>query len=165
MISTFYMKSLISVGICKDKQIAHLPPFPFERQMWHLSEENQNSRFNAITWLKIMVGCVSQSGCLRMHPRLRWIYPWNYRKHWKTADHPGHEGALEVCSLRASWLSREGRMGVGEPSFSSEIHQSEKSLFSPWGAIRGKEPAYQCRRHRRLKFNPLAGKICWRRKW
>jgi len=55
-------------------------------------------------------------------------------------------------------------MGMAEPSFLSEIHQSEKSLFSPWGAIRGKEPAYQRRRHRRRKFNPLARKICWRRK-
>ena len=30
------------------------------------------------------------------------------------------------------------------------------------GGANGKEPAYQCRRHR---FNPWAGKIPWRRKW
>ena len=28
---------------------------------------------------------------------------------------------------------------------------------------RGKEPACQCRRHRRLRFNPWVGKIPWRR--
>ena len=30
---------------------------------------------------------------------------------------------------------------------------------------RGKEPICQCRRHKRLRFNPLFGKIPWRRKW
>ena len=29
----------------------------------------------------------------------------------------------------------------------------------------GKEPAYQCRRHKRFGFSPWALKISWRRKW
>ena len=29
----------------------------------------------------------------------------------------------------------------------------------------GKEPACQCRRHRKLEFDPWVGKIPWRRKW
>ena len=29
----------------------------------------------------------------------------------------------------------------------------------------GKEFTYQCRRHRRRRFNPWVGKIPWRRKW
>ena len=29
----------------------------------------------------------------------------------------------------------------------------------------GKEPAYQCRRHRRCRFDPWVGKIPWRRAW
>ena len=29
----------------------------------------------------------------------------------------------------------------------------------------GKEPAYQCRRHKRLGFDPWVGKIPWRRAW
>ena len=29
----------------------------------------------------------------------------------------------------------------------------------------GKESAYQCRRRRRLRFNPWGGKIPWRTKW
>ena len=31
--------------------------------------------------------------------------------------------------------------------------------------LSGKEPTYQCRRHRRPKFDPWVGKIPWRRKW
>ena len=33
------------------------------------------------------------------------------------------------------------------------------------GGASGKEPAFQCRRHRRLRFNPWVGKIPWRRAW
>ena len=37
-----------------------------------------------------------------------------------------------------------------------------------WGSLRdasGKEPACQCRRHKRCRLDPWAGKIPWRRKW
>ena len=33
------------------------------------------------------------------------------------------------------------------------------------GGSSGKEPAIQCRRHKRRRFNPWVGKIHWRRKW
>ena len=33
------------------------------------------------------------------------------------------------------------------------------------GSSRGKEPACQCRRHKRHGFNPWIGKIPWRRAW
>ena len=33
------------------------------------------------------------------------------------------------------------------------------------GGSSGKEPACQCRRHKRCKFDPWAQKIPWRRKW
>ena len=33
------------------------------------------------------------------------------------------------------------------------------------GRANGKEPACQCRRHKRHGFNPWLGKIPWRRKW
>ena len=33
------------------------------------------------------------------------------------------------------------------------------------GGASGKEPACQCRRHKRGGFNPLAGKIPWRMAW
>ena len=38
------------------------------------------------------------------------------------------------------------------------------SRVGPGGAS-GKEPAYQCKRHKRLEFDPWVGKILWRRKW
>ena len=40
----------------------------------------------------------------------------------------------------------------------------EDVLGSPGGA-NGKEPAYQCRRHKKHRFNPWVRKIPWRRKW
>ena len=33
------------------------------------------------------------------------------------------------------------------------------------GGISGKEPASQCRRHKRCRFNPWVRKIPWRRQW
>ena len=33
------------------------------------------------------------------------------------------------------------------------------------GGAHGKEPACQCRRHKRHGFDPWVGKIPWRRKW
>jgi len=33
------------------------------------------------------------------------------------------------------------------------------------GGASGKEPTYQCRRHKRCRFNPWIKKIPWSRKW
>ena len=33
------------------------------------------------------------------------------------------------------------------------------------GGASGKEPTCQCRRHKKLGFDPWVGKISWRRKW
>ena len=33
------------------------------------------------------------------------------------------------------------------------------------GGTSGKEPAYQCKRHKRRRYNPWVGKIPWRRAW
>ena len=38
-----------------------------------------------------------------------------------------------------------------------------KGRFPRW--LGGKEPAWQCRRHKRHKFDPWAAKILWRRAW
>ena len=38
------------------------------------------------------------------------------------------------------------------------------SFAFPGGAS-GKEPAYQCRRHKRCRFDRWVGKILWRRAW
>ena len=37
--------------------------------------------------------------------------------------------------------------------------------YSLPGGTSGKEPACQCRRHKRHGFDPWVGKIPWRRKW
>ena len=42
--------------------------------------------------------------------------------------------------------------------------------YIPWfwgfqGDANGKEPTYQCRRHKRHRFDPWVGKIPWRRAW
>ena len=39
-----------------------------------------------------------------------------------------------------------------------------KSMRFPGGTC-GKEPTCQCRRHKRLRFDPWVGKIPWRRAW
>ena len=38
-------------------------------------------------------------------------------------------------------------------------------MFTAWRGTSGKEPACQCRRHKRLRFNPWVRKITWRRAW
>ena len=41
-------------------------------------------------------------------------------------------------------------------------------LKSQWGfpvGVSGKEPACQCRRHKRCEFDPWVGKILWRKAW
>ena len=42
-------------------------------------------------------------------------------------------------------------------------HYSEKKDFP--GSTSGKEPACQCRRHKRFGFDPWVGKIPWRKTW
>ena len=49
-------------------------------------------------------------------------------------------------------------------AFNKELQIGKRWLGAPrW--LSGKEPACQCRRHRRLGFNPWVGKISWRREW
>ena len=54
-------------------------------------------------------------------------------------------------------------------SFFSFIHSSHLACdpFQPTqpGSASGKEPACQCRKHERSRFNPWVRKIPWRRKW
>ena len=33
------------------------------------------------------------------------------------------------------------------------------------GGASGKEPSYQCKRHKRCRFDPWVGKISWGRAW
>ena len=51
----------------------------------------------------------------------------------------------------------------------SQVHKSITSHCLPCrgfpGGTSGKEPAYKCRRNKRLEFDPSVGKIPWRKKW
>ena len=52
------------------------------------------------------------------------------------------------------------------PNFTFKVSKEINvySSGSPCGAS-GKEPACQCRKHKRLEFHPWIGKISWRRTW
>ena len=67
------------------------------------------------------------------------------------------------------------------PQWNKQTHKKRiagQEEFRPWktpnlfslkgsfpGGISGKEPACQCKRCKRRRFNPWAGKIPWRRTW
>ena len=85
---------------------------------------------------------------------------------------------LRFCSCNAGGstlsfhsLVREVRSHVVH---SAAKKKKKKVIFVSWvvvfrttlpGGASGKEPACQCRRHKRCGFNPWVGKIPWRRKW
>ena len=69
----------------------------------------------------------------------------------------GQPGCSSAAAQRCAWLSSQGLAIWG---FSGGLWRGG----SPGGAS-GKEPACQCRRHKRSRFDPWVGKIPWRRKW
>ena len=66
-------------------------------------------------------------------------------------------GARDLASSRAA-LQQRRPGGVGE------MPSPLNSQGFPGGA-HGKESAWQCRRHKRHRFDPWVGKIPWRRAW
>ena len=98
-----------------------------------------------------------------------------------------HQGRLCILSVPAPSLSFPGgaaapaqsccwikwvQVTTVHPGFCSSLltlHSSRKTAspqiaFIPLpGSISGKGPTYQCRRHKRLRFNPWVGKIPWQR--
>ena len=63
--------------------------------------------------------------------------------------------------LATQILPRNGKKWRGFPSVAPL--EKDKELLPRWHS--GKASAYQCRRRRRLVFDPWVGKIPWRRKW
>ena len=59
-------------------------------------------------------------------------------------------------------LSRKGDIGAGTQRMN--WNYLREALGFPGGAS-GKEPACQCRRHKRHGLDPWVGKIPWRKKW
>ena len=55
-------------------------------------------------------------------------------------------------------------LNVGNTTMEPNLRSGEGSRGFP-GGTSGKEPACQCKRHKRCGFNPWVGKISWRYKW
>ena len=61
-------------------------------------------------------------------------------------------------------LERESTRQAADPQHTNESGHSACSRAFPGGAS-GKEPTYQCTRHKRHRFSPGVRKIPWRRAW
>ena len=57
------------------------------------------------------------------------------------------------------------RIGVHQELGQFENRKSIQDLGGFPGGASDKEPSCQCRRHKRLRFNPWVWKILWRRAW
>ena len=93
---------------------------------------------------------------------------------------PVSHSTVSVTNHRKGWIREEDEMEqerknlskhhafpIGKDSFI--IQRTELPYVFPgvWGfpgGASGKEPAHKCRKHKRLRFDPLVGKIPWRRK-
>ena len=77
---------------------------------------------------------------------------------------PALAGRFFTISATGIWISQIWSSDV----CSSDLHLSFLVVSIHWGfpgGARGKDPACQCRRHKRRRFNLWVGKIPWRRKW
>ena len=82
---------------------------------------------------------------------------------------------LQQRALPPLCRNPQGRSRVSEEEAHSLLPRSctflskyNAIVIGPLGLLRwlnGKESSCQCRRQRRLKFNPWVGKIPWKRKW
>ena len=70
---------------------------------------------------------------------------------------------VATLGSQSSATEPQGALGVREERPNNYSSQHYLLLGFPGGASR-KEPACQCRRHKRHRFNPWVGKIPWRRK-
>ena len=69
---------------------------------------------------------------------------------------------LSKDSTSGSWI----RFHNGAKTFCTEFESEWVQVCqSEWGGASGKEPACQCRRHKRLGFDPWVGTTPWRRAW
>ena len=77
-------------------------------------------------------------------------------------DTPVHHPETPEVQVRRSDRARRQANSFRRPS---KPFQSLTHLACFPGSASGKEPACQCRRQKRLRFNPWVGKIPWRRAW
>ena len=78
------------------------------------------------------------------------------------------EAGLEVQQKRDSKIYSEPDHGSQILGYFVKIlfdKRRTETLLLDLGGNSGKEPTWQCRRHKRRGFDPWVGKIPWRRKW
>ena len=72
----------------------------------------------------------------------------------------------QLCSLlHNTWIEKQKIASGFWFRSSCWINYSFPSVPFGYSGSAGKEPACQCSRHKRHRFNPWVGKIPWRRKW
>ena len=81
----------------------------------------------------------------------RWTWVWVNSESWWWTGRPG--------MLRFMGLQRAGH------DWAAELNWTELLNTGFPGCASGKEPACQCRRHKRCRFDPWVRKIPWRRAW
>ena len=72
---------------------------------------------------------------------------------------------LEWVAISSSSESSQLRDQTQVSCIAGGLFISWATREAQFGDVSGKEPAYQCRRHKRLWFDPWVGKIPWRRAW
>ena len=102
---------------------------------------------------------------------LRWIWVCTHFLFNSYEDTQLREDLTRLCAqVKAGWRwIEEGRKGGAEnparvPRYAWNLRWYSSPLGFP-GDTNGKEPACQCRRHKRCRINPWVGKIPWRRAW
>ena len=85
------------------------------------------------------------------------------RTHWTR-----QEGPRGLWQFPLIWTERRGLLTTYCPLFTFILQVQEAHFWRSYsvpGNTSGKESACQCRRHKRLVYNPWVGKIPWRRRW
>ena len=84
------------------------------------------------------------------------------RKWCKKAVHAGIY--VWACSVEHSFVVSFWKKKMAYSTWEFPFKQFHSGMDFP-GGTSGKESAWQCRRHRRCRFDPWVRKILWRRKW
>ena len=105
---------------------------------------------------------------------------WPHGMHVGSVSPSGAEPVTPAVEAESQPLNHQGSLVLPEFYLNSNLKRKkgkrererprkkqggvEGGGLSPGGAS-GKEPACQCRRHKRCRFDPWVGKIPWKRKW
>ena len=117
----------------------------------------------SVLWLCYLVFASLHRGLIylrKMNFPCNWNYLVNRMQSWREL----------FCEDSNYGLGSQVFLGILPPLLSVKLDPSfNSSLYSivkgPFRGSSGKEPACQCRRHRRCRFNTWVRKIPWRRAW